>query len=80
MKFEMWLQADLGNLKVAMTQEVPPVEQACLFPRFEQIALFIHQHPQHSLPSTLQVFADRSFSGPRNSSISDLLYIGTLTI
>ena len=46
-------------LHMAMAQQTPDVEQACLFPRFEQLALFADQNPEHSLASALRAFADR---------------------
>ena len=53
------LQDDMHYLRLAMTEQNPDVERACLFPRYEQIALFMHQNPHHSLASALQAFAGK---------------------
>ena len=55
----MALQDDMHYLRMAMMQQNPDVERACLFPRYEQIALFMHQNPCHSLPTALQAFAGK---------------------
>ena len=52
-------QADLGYMRTCLAEANPPVERACLFPRYEQLALFAEQHPGASFADALEAFAAR---------------------
>ena len=41
-----------------MQSHAPPLEHACLFPRFEQLTLYADQHPQLTFSEVLQEFAE----------------------
>ncbi len=46
-------------LHASMEAENPPLERACLFPRYQQLALFAEQDPNMGLADALEHFADR---------------------
>lgn len=40
-----------------MASQTPAVERACLFPRFQQLAVFAGQHPRLGFADVLEAFA-----------------------
>jgi ATP-dependent RNA helicase SUPV3L1/SUV3 len=52
-------QEDMPRLHACLEAENPPLERACLFPRYHQLALFAEQHPDLSFANALEHFADR---------------------
>ena len=55
----MHAQEDMAYLHACLKAENPVLERACLFPRYQQLALFAEQHPDMNLPDALEQFADR---------------------
>ncbi len=60
-------QADMAYLHACLGAENPALERACLFPRYQQLALFADQHPDLNLPDALEQFADRWRPCPHSS-------------
>ncbi len=55
----MLAQADMAFLHASLEAENPVLQRACLFPRYQQLALFAEQHPDLNLADALETFADR---------------------
>lgn len=55
----MLAQADMAFLHASLEADNPVLERACLFPRYQQLALFAEQHPDLNLADALESFADR---------------------
>ncbi|BDA48563.1 ATP-dependent RNA helicase SUV3L, mitochondrial [Coccomyxa sp. Obi] len=53
-------EADMAFLHASLEAENPVLERACLFPRYQQLALFAEQHPDLNLADALENFADRA--------------------
>lgn len=53
------LQEDMPYLHTALARANPELQQACLFPSYQQLAVFAEQHHHLDLSDALELFADR---------------------
>ena len=53
------MQEDMPYLHTALAETNPELTQACLFPSYQQLALFAEQHGNLDLSAALELFADR---------------------
>lgn len=51
----------MPSLHACLEAENPELERACLFPRYQQLALFAEQHPDMCFADALKHFADRCY-------------------
>ena len=52
-------QEDMAYLHTCLAAENPVLERACLFPRYQQLALFAEQHEDMNLADAIEQFAER---------------------
>ena len=55
----MPVQEDMPYLHTALASASPELQQACLFPSYQQLAVFAEQHQHLDLSDALELFADR---------------------
>ena len=53
------MQEDMPYLHTALASASPELQQACLFPSYQQLAVFAEQHQHLDLSDALELFADR---------------------
>ena len=53
------VQEDMPYLHTALASANPELQQACLFPSYQQLAVFAEQHQHLDLSDALELFADR---------------------
>ena len=53
------LQEDMPYLHTALACANPELQQACLFPSYQQLASFAEQHNHLDLSDALELFANR---------------------
>ena len=54
----LW-QEDMPHLHACLEAANPRLQRACLFPRYEQLALFAEQRPGASFADALEQFAEQ---------------------
>ena len=54
----------MHHLHACLEAENPPLRRACLFPRYEQLALFAEQHPGVGFADALEAFAEQCATRP----------------
>ena len=59
LSFEHYAQEDMPFLKEAMAADNHVIQQASIFPTFEQVALLASQEPDLSLHDAINAFAER---------------------
>ena len=57
-------QEDVQHLHACLEADNPPLQRACLFPRYEQLALFAEQHPGAGFADALEAFAEQCATLP----------------
>ena len=53
------MQEDMPCLHTALAETNPELQRACLFPSYQQLALFAEQHGNLELSDALELFAKR---------------------
>lgn len=53
------MQEDMPYLHTALAETNPELQQACLFPSYQQLALFAEQQGNLDLSDALELFAKR---------------------
>ena len=53
------VQEDMPYLHTALASANPELQQACLFPSYQQLAMFAEQHNHLDLSDALELFAER---------------------
>ncbi|KAK9917692.1 hypothetical protein WJX75_007248 [Coccomyxa subellipsoidea] len=53
-------EEDMAYLHTCLAAENPVLESACLFPRYQQLALFAEQHEDMNLADAIEQFAERA--------------------
>lgn len=62
------VQEDMPYLHTMLAETNPELAQACLFPSYQQLAVFAQQHEHLGLSDALELFADR-YSHPSSAMI-----------
>ncbi len=68
------LQEDMPYLHTALASTNPELQQACLFPSYQQLAMFAEQHKDLDLSDALELFANRyalQIAAARTSRVYD---------